>query len=476
MTGTPESFDIVVIGSGPAGQKAAIQGAKAGRRVLLVERERNVGGACVHSGTIPSKSLRETASALSTFAARTNRVARVELPEHVQLQSLMSRLECVTKAHAGFIGDQLQRNGITEWHGRAAFRDSHEVEVTMVRGEKRLARGELVVIATGSRPRSPDDIPVDHEHILDSDSILSLSYLPESLTVLGSGVIASEYATIFAALGVRVTMIDRYAAPLGFLDPELTERFVAHFQDAMPGRFVGETRVESVRWNGVDAVETRLDNGEVVRSDKMLCAQGRVANVGGLAIENAGLAVNKRGLIDVNQHLQTAVPHIYAVGDVVGPPALASTSMEQGRRAILHAIGEPVTTPFSWIPIGIYTIPEMASVGLTEPQAREQHGTALVGRAPYSELARGQLACCTDGMLKLVCDPEGRRVLGVHIFGEGSTELIHLGQMALLTGAPLDMFVESTFNFPTLAEAYRVAALAVCAQRVSCTSATVSPG
>jgi NAD(P) transhydrogenase len=319
-------------------------------------------------------------------------------------------------------------------------------------------------------------VPIDHEHVLDSDSILSMLYLPRSLTVLGSGVIACEYATIFGALGTKVTMIDKYPSPMGFLDAELTQRFVAHFESELQCRFLGDRRVEGVAWNGVDAVETTLDDGEVVRSEKLLCAQGRAANVVGLDIESAGLVVNAAGLIDVNAHMQTTVPHIYAVGDVIGAPALASTSMEQGRRAICHALGVPVVNAIETIPVGIYTIPEMSCVGLSEAQARDRHGEVLVGRANFSELARGQISCCTDGLLKLVSDPRGAAILGVQIFGEGATELIHVGQMGLLGAMSVDVFIESIFNFPTLAEAYRVAALDIMRQRAALSSAeAVSP-
>ena len=335
----------------------------------------------------------------------------------------------------------------------------------MLSGDKKVATAPVIIIATGSHPRSPESIPVDHEHVLDSDSILSLLYLPKSMTVLGSGVVASEYATIFAALGVEVTIIDKWPSPMGFLDSELTERFVRHFEQEMGGRFLGSSKVVKVEWNGVDAVEATLESGEVVSSEKLLCALGRAANVRGLDIERAGLSVNERGLIDVNENLQTIVSHIYAVGDVIGPPALASTSMEQGRRAMCHALGRQVSSSMSTIPVGIFTIPEMACVGLTQEQVSAEMGTAMVGRADFSELARGQISCCTNGMLKIVSDPHGESVLGVQIIGEGATELIHLGQMAMLTKVPTTFFVENIFNFPTLAEAYRVAALDILQQR-----------
>lgn len=457
-------YDLVVIGAGPAGQKAAVQGAKAGRRVLVVDREPSVGGACVHQGTIPSKTLRETAAALVGFRRRSGGVFDVGESEDLRVASLLSRLSEVVRAHEKYIAGQLERNGIDVWHGRAAFSSATTMEVTSVRGERRVVQGSLFVIATGSRPRTPPDIAVDHENILDSDSILSMTYLPRSLVVLGAGVIASEYASVFAALGVKVVMVDKGERPVSFLDPEITARFVEAFGKA-GGRFVGGTQTHGVRWNGIDSVVTSLKNGEVLRTDKALVALGRVANVEGLRLEAAGLSLTDRGLIAVDEHCRTVVPHIYAAGDVIGPPSLASTSAEQGRRAVCHALGIAVGMPPELTPVGVYTIPEMAAVGLTEVQARERHGDAIVGRARFEEVARGQISAIEDGLLKIVADGAGRHLLGVHIVGEGASDLVHLGQMALATGAEVDAFVDSIFNFPTLAEAYRVAALDVVKQR-----------
>jgi NAD(P) transhydrogenase len=457
-------YDLVVIGAGPAGQKAAVQGAKAGRRVLVIDREPSMGGACVHQGTIPSKTLRETAAALVGFRRRSGGVFDVGESEDLRVASLLSRLSQVVRAHEKYISGQLERNGIDIWHGRAAFSSATTMEVTSVRGERRMVKGSLFVIATGSRPRTPPDIAVDHENILDSDSVLSMTYLPRSLVVLGAGVIASEYASVFAALGVKVVMVDKGERPVSFLDPEITARFVEAFGKA-GGRFIGGTLSHGVRWNGVDAVVTSLKNGEVIRADKALVALGRVANVEGLRLEAAGLSLTDRGLIAVDEHCRTVVPHIYAAGDVIGPPSLASTSAEQGRRAVCHALGIVVGIPPELTPVGVYTIPEMAAVGLTEAQAKERHGDVLVGRARFEEVARGQISAIEDGLLKIVADGAGRRLLGVHIVGEGASDLVHLGQMALGTGADVDAFVDSIFNFPTLAEAYRVAALDVVKQR-----------
>jgi NAD(P) transhydrogenase len=362
------------------------------------------------------------------------------------------------------MGEQLQRNDVTEWHGRARFVSPHALEVLAPDGSQRQVSGEIIVIATGSQPRTPPEVPVDHEHILDSDSMLSLMYLPASLTVLGSGVIACEYASIFAALGVQVTIIDRYERPLGFLDAELTQRFVHSFE-AHGGRFLGQQHVLNVAWDGLSTVVTTLAGGCTIRSEKLLCAMGRVANIARLNIAAAGLVCAPSGLLEVDAHCRTAVPHIYAVGDIIGPPALASCAMEQGRRAIRHALGLAVEHPPELIPMGLYTIPEMASVGLNEAEARQRYGGVLVGRARFDELARGQIAGITDGLLKLVADAQGQRLLGAQIIGEGATELIHVGQMGLLTHCDVDTFVDHIFNFPTLAEGYRVAALHIATQR-----------
>jgi NAD(P) transhydrogenase len=332
------------------------------------------------------------------------------------------------------------------------------VDVTTVRGESLALTARHVVVATGSRPRTPPSIPVDHEHILDSDSILSMIYLPRSLVVLGGGVIATEYASIFSALGVQVTLVDKAPRPLMFLDPELTAKFVAHFE-RHGGVYRGKQSIQSVHWDGVSQVVTTLESGERIKSDKMLVALGRTANVEGLGLDQVGVAMSSRGHVEVNEHYQTAQASIYAVGDVIGPPALAACSMEQGRRAICHALGMNPGHPFELVPMGIYAIPEMASVGLNEDQAREKFGDVVVGRAEFSEIARGQIAGIEDGLLKLVVDPEGRKLLGAQIVGDGATDLIHVAEMALLNGNEISVFLENILNFPTLGEAYRVASL-----------------
>jgi len=463
MSNEQFDYDVLVIGSGPAGQKSAIQAAKAGQRVAIIERDSLFGGACVHRGTIPSKTLRE--NALRVKHMRQNAaLAEFELGEDTEMLTLINRLDEVLKSHDEYMRKQIDRNNIERIHGRASFVDKHTVRITEVNGDTANLSVQTVIIAAGSYPRTPENIPIDHEHLFDSDSILSMLYLPSSLTVLGGGVIASEYASIFQALGVKVTMIDRYPTPLGFLDSDMTDTFVQAFEN-MGGTWMGSQNVEKVYWDGISEVVTECADGTVVRSQKLLCAAGRLANVKGLDLENAGLDLNERGLISVDDNLCTEVDNIYAAGDVIGPPSLASASMEQGRRAACNALGIEIGSMSQLIPAGIYSIPELSSVGLTEKQSRDQYGNVLVGTAKFSEVARGQISGNTEGMLKIVADAEGKKILGVMLVGEGSTEVVHIGHMAMLCDADVDIFVESTFNFPTLAEAYRIAALEILAQR-----------
>ncbi len=456
-------FDMLVIGSGPAGQKAAIQGAKAGKRVAMVERNKHVGGACVHRGTIPSKTLRESALNMVRFQ-RTSNVFDFRLREDLTVPALIQRLDEVIQAHSAFMATQLDRNQVTRFHARAKFVSEHEVEFTTPKRTIERYSADVIIIATGSRPRRPDNVPVDHEHILDSDSILSMTYLPKTLTVLGGGVIASEYASFFSLLGVQVVMVDQADRPVRFMDAEITDGFVKAFQ-AAGGRYYGEQKIEEVKWDGLSKVMTRLGNGEILDSEKMLMALGRVANIEDLNLSAVGIVPTPRGVIPVDEFFRTDLPHVYAVGDVIGPPSLASCSMEQGRRAVCHALDINPGHPAEMVPMGIYTIPEMSSVGITEEEAVARHGGALVGRARFEEIARGQISGMTEGVLKIVADPQGKKLLGIHIVGEGATELVHIGQMGLLAQVEIDHFVENIFNFPTMAETYRVAALDIVKQR-----------
>ena len=458
----PSTYDIIVIGAGPAGQKAAVQGAKAGKRVALIERERGIGGSCVYRGTIPSKTLRESALHLDRLK-RAGEALQFNLKPDTQIATLLSRLEQVVQAHDSFMSKQLRRNGIALLHGQARFVNEHSIEMQTVDGASQSIKAEIIVVATGSRPRNPQEIPVDHEHILDSDSLLSMIYLPESLTVIGGGVIGCEYASIFALLGVEVTLIDRAPYPLQFMDKELVEHFVKGLE-SHGSHYLGESQIAEVRWDGATHVVTTLKNGTIVKSAKMLVALGRQANIEDLGLEAAGIALSDRGLIPVNQYCQTNIEHIYAIGDMVSGPALASKAMEQGRRAVRHALNLSVGDAASTIPLGIYTIPEMASIGLDEAGARERYKDPLIGRAKFEEIARAQISGGGQGLLKMVADPAGERLLGVQVVGDSATELVHIGQLALQSGSTIESFIDNVFNFPTYAEAYRIAALDILGQ------------
>jgi len=452
-----KQVDVLIIGSGPAGQAAAIQAARSSRRVILIEKERQLGGACVYHGTIPSKALRESALQMRSLERHAD-AFQFSLKDDLQVATMMRNVDAVLAAHARVMTEQLVRHEVTVVHGRASFVSDHVVEVLAVDGTVTPYRAEKLIIATGSRPAHDPSVPVDHENIMDSDSILSLIYLPRTLTVLGGTVIACEYASIFAALGVEVTIIDKGPKPLAFLGDCLIEEFVREFENN-GGRYLGEQRPRSVSLDGVSHVVTELADGEKITTEKMLYAMGRSANLEKLGLDSVGLVPTMHGHLEVDHVGRTPRGHIYAVGDVAGPPALASSAMEQGRRAACHACGNDPGGPAENIPIGIYGIPELASIGLTEAEALERHSTVITGRALFSEIARGQISGIRDGFLELVCNPEDHRILGVQIVGEGATELIHIGEMALMKRSTIEDLVEGVFNFPTFAQAYRNATL-----------------
>jgi len=458
-----DAYDYVVIGSGPAGQKAAIQAAKAGRRVALIERQREVGGACVHSGTIPSKALREKALQL-TRARQAGNAFQLGIVASVPLSALLAGVEEIVAAHDRYMAAQLERNGIRCIRGRASFRSPTALDILRVDGTRLAIEGERILIAVGSRPRQPPELAVDHEHILDSDSILSLPYIPRSMVVLGSGVIACEYASIFAALGCAVTLIDKAAEPLGFLDPALRTGFLTAFQ-AMGGKYRGGVEVAGARFDGFSQVEVQLRGGEVLSADIVFAAFGRVANLEGIGLDRLQLAISSRGHVQVDEQYQTNIPGIFAAGDTIGPPALACAAADQGRRAALAALGLPPPAHTSLVPSGVYTIPEIACVGLSRSGAASKKIDVIVGRADFSEVARAHIAGEATGFLELLCDRSTARVLGCQAIGEGATDLVHLGQAAIATGATADFFIEQIFNFPTMTEAYRIAAFDVLKQR-----------
>ncbi|MEM9398618.1 MAG: Si-specific NAD(P)(+) transhydrogenase [Verrucomicrobiota bacterium] len=459
-----EHYDVVVIGSGPSGQKAAIEAVKVGKKALVIERDLKVGGSCVHRGTIPSKTLRETAISLKNFQKRSAGVFEVKSGRDLQMASLIKRLDQVVQGHVHYMSRQLEREGVTIKHGRVSFVSDHELEILRVDRSKFRVTGDIIVIAVGSSPRTPTNMKVDHQHILDSDSLLSMIYLPESLSVLGAGVIACEYASVFAALGVQVTIIDKGERPLPFLDKEVTDRFIETLKDN-GGIYLPQRDIKTARYDGVSKVIVTMENDEEIITDKCLFALGRVARLEGLKIEAAGLETTDRGIIPVNEHCQTKVSHIYAVGDVIGPPSLASAAMEQGRKAISYALDLEYGTKRDIIPSGIYSIPEISCVGLNQEQAKAKYGDIIVGRANFEEVARGQIAAIENGFLELISDASGKKLLGAQILGEGSADLIHLAQLALLADMPIDEFIDNIFNFPTLTEAYRLAAFDIIRQR-----------
>lgn len=450
--------DLIVVGSGPAGQKAAIQGAKLGGKVAVVEKEPAPGGACLYSGTIPSKSLREAILDLTGFYDHSFYGQDIELKE-VSINDLNYRLQRVVDQERELITRQFKKNGIRLIQGTARFENPHTLII--VDDDFRLRyqiTADKVIIATGSKPRNPIQVPFDNEVILDSTRLLTIDRLPKTLLVLGGGIIGSEYASFFAALGgTDVTVIDKKDHMLPLLDAEIG----VHLQTALTNiglKFMGNKEpVEIARVDNRAVV--KFKDGTSMQSDMLLYALGRSANVDSLHIENAGISVNSKGYIPVNALFQTVVPHIYGVGDVIGGPCLASTSMEQGRLAARHAFGAETHYFPSVYPVGIYTIPEISSCGYTEEELKELGFRYEVGRAYYYEIARSHIAGSNIGLFKLLFHAETLELLGVHVIGQGATELIHIGQVAMSMRAHIDYFINHIFNYPTYAEGYRVAAL-----------------
>src|SRR5258708_3985391 len=383
-------FDLICLGSGPAGQKAAIQAAKAGFRACIVEREPQVGGSCLLSGTIPSKALREQALRYRRMQGSASSLA-VELRGGAPLSARLRGGATGIAAQDRYLLAQLSRNGVELIRGKGTFLDAHRIEVQHLDGSRRMLQAPRVVLATGSRPRHVPAIAVDHEHIVDSDSILSLPYLPRSMLVLGSGVIACEYASIFAALGCTVTILDKAAEPLGFLDPALRSGFLAAFR-AMRGEYCGGSEVSGARFDGFSQVEVQLRGGETLASDIVFAAFGRVANLDGIGLDRLGLGISSRGTVQVNERFETNIPGIFAAGDAIGPPSLACAAADQGRRAALVALGLPPPALTSLVPSGVYTIPEIACVGLSQSEAAAKKIDLLIGHADFSEVARAHIA------------------------------------------------------------------------------------
>src|SRR5579885_3164193 len=451
-------YDLVVIGSGPAGQKGAICAAKLRKKVAIVERKRTIGGVCVHTGTIPSKTFREAILYLSGLRQRTFYGRGYALKENISMQDLVFRSDSVMAREIEVIKAQLRRNRVTVYEGNARFLDPQSLEVSNEEGYT-LLRGNNFVIACGTRPAHSADIPIDGKRIFDSDQVHELEELPRELIVVGAGIIGLEYASMFAALGVKVTLLDQRPTLLDFVDREIIESLCFQLRQLgtvfrLGGR-VGSVGFDAER----DRVFAKLESGKNVHGQALLYTIGRQANSDLLNIDAAGLSADERGKIPVSEHFQTEVPHIYAAGDVIGFPALASTSMEQGRLARCHMFGKPGKMPPNLIPYGIYTIPEISMVGRTEEQLTKEKQPYEIGMARYAELAKGQMLGDEQGLLKLIFDPDSLKLLGVHIIGDRAAEIVHIGQAVLSMGGTVEYFRDSVFNYPTLAEAYKVAAL-----------------
>jgi NAD(P) transhydrogenase len=454
-----QSFDLLVIGSGPAGQKGAINAAKLGKRAAIVERRGVVGGACVNTGTIPSKTLREAVLYLTGFRERSFYGKYYSMKEDITLKDLSSRVDMVVGKEIEVIRAQLKRNGVTTIEGTARFVDPHTLEVEND-GEKVVIRGEHILVACGTRPAHGDSIPFDGRRVLDTDQLPDLAKLPRDAIVVGAGVIGIEYASILSTLNIRVTLIDQRPTFLDYVDRQIIESLSYHLRSRGMTFRLGEKVVSVGVEADRDRVFAELESGKSVRGEILLYAVGRQPNTDLLDLPAAGLEAGPRGKLEVNASYQTAVPHIYAAGDVIGFPALASTSMEQGRLASCHMFGVPCRHAPEAIPYGIYTIPEISMVGPTEEQLTAAKVPYEVGVAHYAELAKGHMLGDEDGLLKLLFDPRSLRLLAVHCIGDHAAEIIHIGQAVLSLGATIEYFRDTVFNYPTLAEAYKVAALA----------------
>jgi NAD(P) transhydrogenase len=450
-------FDVLVLGSGPGGQKAAIAASKLGRKVGVIDRRSMIGGVCINTGTIPSKTLREAVLYLTGLSQRDMYGQSYRVKEEVTVDDLSARTQHVISRQVDVIRSQLARNRVSVINGTGRFADAHTISVDDGTGRESKVSAEKIIIAAGTRPARPDSVDFDDRTIVDSDGVLNLVSVPRSMVVVGAGVIGIEYASMFAALGTKVTVVERRNRMLEFVDLEIIEALKYHLRDLSVTFRFGE-EVATVERHERGAIAT-LVSGKRIAADTVMYSAGRQGLADELQLDAAGLTGDNRGRIKVNEHFVTEVPHIYAVGDVIGFPALASTSMEQGRLAAYHACEEPVHAMHELQPIGIYTIPEISFVGRTEDDLTDQLIPFEVGISRYRELARGQITGDSHGMLKLLVAPGDRTLLGVHVFGTGATELVHIGQAVMGCGGTIDYLVDAVFNYPTLAESYKVAAL-----------------
>jgi NAD(P) transhydrogenase len=451
-----EQFDLIVIGSGPAGEKAAAQAAYFGKRVALIERGA-LGGAGINTGTVPSKTLRESALYFSGLRQRGLYGIDYSLREGLTVEGFMHRKDAVVAWEREKIALNLEAHKVTLIRGEAGFEDAQTIAVRDESGAPRRVSASVILIATGSRPHRAPEIPYDDRFVFDSDSILTMDRIPKSMVVVGGGVIGCEYASIFTALGVKVVLVDGRDRLLPFLDAEISQR-LAERLTGLGLEFIPGERMAALERTPA-GVRMTLKSGKVIERETALFAAGRRGVVEGLHLDRAGLALNARGTLDVDASYRTSVRHIYAAGDVIGFPALASTSMEQGRVAICHAFDFPYKQRLAaTLPMGIYTIPEISAVGESEESCTEKGIAYSVGRARYANNARGQITGDSSGLLKLVFRRDNKKLVGVHIIGEIATELIHLGSAVIESGGTIDSFIDMVFNYPTLSEMYKYAA------------------
>ena len=450
-------YDVVVLGSGPAGRKAAISAAKLDKKVALVERHMSVGGICLHQGTIPSKTLRETASYLSGVRQRELYGSAYRVKERITFQDLTFRTQRVIEAEVNVVRDQLIRNYIDMVPGTGCFIDPHKILVQTDDGNRVLS-ADKIILAVGTRPARPPGIEFDDRKIIDSDGLLNLPELPRTMAFIGAGIVGAEYATIFRTLGVRVTLIDGRQRPLEFVDDEIEDALYYNMRDQGITLRFGE-RVDTITHTDDGKVRVSMESGKELKCDSAMFAAGRQGASSDLNLETIGLPADERGRIKVDEHYRTAIEDIYAVGDIIGFPSLASTSAEQGRLAALHAFGVETEKSFSRLPFGIYTIPEISMIGPTEEELTKDSVPYETGLARFRELSRTHISGGNNGVLKLLFHRENRRLLAVHILGENATELVHIGQAVIDHNGTVDYFRDAVFNYPTLAEAYKIAAL-----------------
>ena len=454
-------YDLLVIGSGPAGQRAAIQAAKLNKRVAVIERKTILGGVCINTGTIPSKTLREAVMHFSGYREHSLYGASYAVKQNITMSDLLYRTDHVIQHELDIVRHQLQRNRVELISADAGFVDANTVRLKFMDGQGwRDVRAENVVIATGTSATKSDRIPFDGKRIFISDDILKLDHLPRTLAVVGAGVIGLEYASIFSALGVRVTIIDKRRRLLPFVDAEIIDSLVYHLNQQRVIMRLGEEvdSIEPVNDEQGERVKINLVSGKQIVTEMALYSIGRTGATHSLNIESVNLQTDDRGLLKVNEHFQTNVPNIYGVGDVIGFPSLASTSMEQGRLAACHAFGVKTNHTPELFPYGIYTIPEISTVGRNEEELTEAGIPYEIGKAQYREIARGQIIGDKTGLLKLIFHLDTHELLGVHIIGEGASELVHIGQAVMAFKGTVDYFINNVFNYPTLAECYKTAA------------------